>query len=672
MSRLNFRVLREATGSKARVTEFQTLHGNIQTPIFMPVGTFASVRHLNRETLEGSQILLANTYHLMLRPGVEVFKTFGDIHRFMHWNGSVLTDSGGFQVFSLSKKVEILKNGAAFQSYLDGATHLLTPSKSIEVQRAIGADIMMALDVCIASTSNRDQAIDAMNTTHRWAKESLEARGDSKQALFGIVQGALFEDLRKESAECLRELPFDGLAIGGLAVGESKDEREHFTDITTNFLPRDRPRYLMGVGTPIDLLEAVHRGVDMFDCIIPTAQGEQGVAFTSHGRIRLARGAYTHSEEALDKNCACSTCQRYSRGYLRHLIKVGETLGKHLVGAHNVFFYHQLMKGIRQAILDDRFTDFYRKWQPILSQNDEENPITQPVMKKRRKLKANELGDFRIHEADAGFASIQQISSGEIMHSVTAPDIEAEELYASVLDPLERQALTETNDDFVLWDVGMGAAHNVMAAIRKLEGIYLENPNLAPTIIESFEIDLDPLRLALLHPRRFPHLRHAAPHEILSKSSWRSKDGKIQWRLHSGDFHQRYREAMAPDWIFFDPFSLKSDPSFWTLEIFQRLSRALRKPQTVLSTYSTSTAVRAHLLASGFWVQKGPPTGPKSESTRAFFHPHPAFAKTELLDARWLERWERSDCRIPKNVEAAAFELAIRQHPQFSENKINY
>jgi queuine tRNA-ribosyltransferase len=658
MSRLNFQVLATAQGSKARASEFRTLHGTVKTPVFMPVGTHATVRHLNRETLEGSQVLLANTYHLMLRPGVEVFKKFGDIHRFMHWNGSVLTDSGGFQVFSLSKKVEIKKTGAAFQSYLDGSTHLLSPAKSIEVQKAIGADIMMVLDVCIASTSNREQANEAMQTTHRWAKESLEARGDSPQALFGIVQGALFEDLRRESAEVLRDLPFDGLAIGGLAVGERKDEREHFTDITTDHLPLDRPRYLMGVGTPIDLLEAVHRGVDMFDCIIPTSQGEQGVAFTSHGRVRLSRGAYTFSEEPLDKNCGCSTCARYSRAYLRHLIKVGEPLGKHLVGAHNVFFYHELMANMRASILENRFMEFYKTWRPILMQNDEENPVTVPIQK-RRKVIPESLGDYLVHDSGAGFSSIQQKSSGEIMHSVNRPDDEARELYAAVLDPEARVAAGLIPDKFVLWDVGLGAAHNAMAALRKLEEIYEAHPELPPTEIISFEVDLDPLKLALLHPRRFHHIRHGAPHEILEKNFWVSANGKISWTLKRGDFFQHFEEAAAPHWVFFDPFSLKTNTQFWDIQTFEKLAKKFLHPHTMMATYSASTSVRSQLLAAGFWVLKGPATGPKSESTQAIRHPHrELLPKASLLDESWLDRWSRSDQK--------SFEEQVLKHPQFS------
>ena len=286
MSRLQFQLIKTAKHSRARATTFRTLHGQIETPIFMPVGTQATVRAQNRNTLAktGAQILLANTYHLLLRPGQEVFEKMGGIHRFMKWDRSVLTDSGGFQVFSLPHARKMTEEGASFRSYVDGAVILLSPERSISMQRAIGSDIMMAMDQCIPSTAERTEAEAAMHLTHRWAKRSLAARGDSAQSLFGIVQGACFEDLRKQSADFLTELPFDGFAIGGLAVGESKAMREDFTELSAAMLPTHLPRYLMGVGTPIDLLEAVHRGVDMFDCIMPTALAQQGVSFTFQGK----------------------------------------------------------------------------------------------------------------------------------------------------------------------------------------------------------------------------------------------------------------------------------------------------------------------------------------------------------------------------------------------------
>jgi queuine tRNA-ribosyltransferase len=383
--RLGFQVLKESSGCAARTATFTTLHGRVETPIFMPVGTQATVKGLTPESLKtvGSNVLLANTYHLMLRPGVEVFKKFGGIHRFMNWDRPVLTDSGGFQIFSLSNERKITEEGAKFKSYIDGKTFLLSPEESIAVQKAIGSDIMMVLDECVPSTSSHSNARRAMLLTHRWAARSLAARGDSPQALFGIVQGACYEDLRRESARVLTDMPFDGFAIGGLAVGETKAEREEFCGFTTALLPKDRPRYLMGVGTPLDILEAVYRGVDMFDCIIPSNLAKRGTAFTSNGKVHIYRGTYKFSEAPLDANCACSTCTTYSRAYLHHLIKADEYLGWKLMSKHNLFFYHQMMEEIRRAITDDTFIAYYNEKRDAWSRQDEDHPMNPPRRRNR-------------------------------------------------------------------------------------------------------------------------------------------------------------------------------------------------------------------------------------------------------------------------------------------------
>ncbi len=366
MRRLPFTLEKTTKDSRARATRFTTLHGEMLTPIFMPVGTQATVKGLNTATLKqvGARMLLANTYHLMLRPGAEVFEKMGGIHSFMKWDGPVLTDSGGFQIFSLPHSRSMKEEGAKFQSYVDGKMHLLSPEESIRVQRAIGSDIMMVLDQCIPSTSDHTTARKAMELTHRWAKRSLAARGDSPQALFGIVQGACFEDLRRDSVHALTSLSldsvgFDGFAIGGLAVGETKNEREDFTEITTSLLPPDYPRYLMGVGTPLDILEAVHRGVDMFDCIIPSALAKRGTAYTSRGKVQTRRTAYKFSEERLDPDCECETCTTHSLAYLHHLTKTEETLGWQLLSIHNLSFYHRMMAEIREAIFADTFRAYY-------------------------------------------------------------------------------------------------------------------------------------------------------------------------------------------------------------------------------------------------------------------------------------------------------------------------
>ena len=329
----------------------------------MPVGTQATVKAQTVESLKatGARVLLANTYHLLLRPGLEVFKRFGGIHRFMNWDGPVLTDSGGYQIFSLAHSRVMNEEGARFQSYVDGQAHLLSPESSIAMQQAIGGDIMMALDQCIPSTAPYAQAEAAMHLTHRWAERSLRARGDLGQALFGIVQGACHPDLRKKSAAFLSEQSFDGLAIGGLAVGETHLERYEMTALVTEHLPRHLPRYLMGVGTPIDILECVHRGVDMFDCIIPSQLAQRGVVFTSHGKLKLRRSVYKLREEPLDADCGCQTCSHYSRAYLHHLVKSDEVLGWHLLGLHNMTFYHRLLREMRESILRDEFTVLLRK-----------------------------------------------------------------------------------------------------------------------------------------------------------------------------------------------------------------------------------------------------------------------------------------------------------------------
>ncbi|MBP6740065.1 MAG: tRNA guanosine(34) transglycosylase Tgt [Leptospiraceae bacterium] len=380
MSRLNFKLEKEANGTKARAGKFTTLHGEVLTPIFMPVGTQATVKSQTVDTLKamGANVLLANTYHLLLRPGVEVFRKFGGIHKFMNWDLPVLTDSGGFQIFSLPNSRNLTEEGAVFRSYVDGRNILLSPEISIETQKAINSDIMMVLDQCVPSTVEYALAKSAMELTYRWAKRSLAARGDSPQSLFGIIQGACFTDLRKQSADALTQLPFDGFAIGGLAVGETKEERNDFCELSASLLPKNLPRYLMGVGTPIDLLEAVHRGVDMFDCILPTEQAQRGVAFTSVGKLQMRRGIYKLDDRTLDPNCSCPCCVSYSRSYLHHLTKANENLGWQLMAIHNLGFYHRLMADMRNAILNDTFASFYKTKKEELVQSDGVNPPVSP------------------------------------------------------------------------------------------------------------------------------------------------------------------------------------------------------------------------------------------------------------------------------------------------------
>ena len=340
-----------------------TGHGDVETPAFMAVGTRASVTGLNPDEVTecGTQVVLGNTYHLMLRPGVELFERVGGIHDFMGWRGPVLTDSGGFQIFSMPGDRVISEKGARFRSYIDQRTHMLSPERSIEVQQAIGADIMMVLDVCIDSTSDEPTTRDAMERTHRWALRSLRARKNDHQALFAIVQGGVWPELRRESAQFLTSHEFDGFAIGGLAVGETRAERVEMTAVAAKLLPETKPRYLMGVGTPPDLLEAMAAGVDLFDCILPTNMAWQGTAFTSTGRVKITRLAYQDSDEPLDSQCSCATCRQFTRSYLHYIFKAREPLAPRLLSIHNLTHYNALMAEARQHIRAQTYSEWSKQ-----------------------------------------------------------------------------------------------------------------------------------------------------------------------------------------------------------------------------------------------------------------------------------------------------------------------
>jgi len=671
MSRLPFSLQATARGSSARAASFQTLHGSVQTPIFMPVGTWATVRGLPPATLQqcGANVLLANTYHLLLRPGREVFRAAGGIHRFMHWDKPVLTDSGGFQIFSLPNARVMTEAGASFKSYVDGTTIVLSPELSIATQRDIGSDIMMVLDQCIPSTACHAEALAALELTKRWALRSLAARGDSPQALFAIVQGACHEDLRRQSAAFLCEHPFDGYAIGGLAVGESATERNDFAELSASLLPADKPRYLMGVGTPLDILEAVHRGVDMFDCILPVSLAQRGVVFTSVGKLQLRRTVYRLSDEALDPACSCSCCQNHSRSYLHHLHKCDEPLGAQLMAIHNLSFYRQLMDTMRNRILDDSFAGFYQSMRIELARDDEAHPTHPPRPARIPKAhRRSQLGDYEVHTQTLDGKdcfSIRQRSSGEIMHSVNQPMEEARRLYAdqSGLADLLKAA---NQPPLIVWDVGLGAATNAMAAIA----CQSETGRLLK--LYSFEIDLDPLRLAARHADRFPHLRHSAPGVLLEHGSWHNQSGNIHWQLVHGDFMEHFRTIEQPDIIFWDPFSFKTDSALWTWRCFAALHDYCSQSGRLVSlfTYSASTAVRAALLAAGFWVGRGEGTGPKSDTTIAWCGDPAGLSgaqRSALLDQAWLARWKRSGSPWPSDLavgDAVASDVAAGTTPQ--------
>ena len=341
----------------ARRGELRLPHGVVQTPIFMPVGTRATVKAMTPEELRelGAQIILGNTYHLFLRPGHELIARAGGLHRFMNWPHPILTDSGGYQVFSLAGTRKIKEEGVRFQSHIDGSRHLLTPERAIEIQQALGSDIMMAFDECPAAGQPRAYVEASMALTTRWAKRCLQARSRNDQALFGIVQGGIHEDLRRRHAGELTELPFDGFAIGGLSVGESTEEMYRITEVTTPCLPVDKPRYLMGVGTPQNLVEGVARGIDMFDCVMPTRHARNGYLFTSEGRVVIKQARYAEDHGPLDPACNCYTCRNYSRAYLRHLFIAKEILAMRLNTIHNLHYYLKLMADVRAALEQGTF-----------------------------------------------------------------------------------------------------------------------------------------------------------------------------------------------------------------------------------------------------------------------------------------------------------------------------
>jgi queuine tRNA-ribosyltransferase len=354
----------EKKDASARAGILSTARGQVQTPCFMPVGTQATVKALSPRELEEAQaqIVLANAYHLFLRPGMEVIRKAGGLHNFMSWPGVILTDSGGYQIFSLALLRKISDEGAEFQSHIDGAKHFLTPEAAIEIQQALGADIMMPLDECLHYPAGRDQAELAMQRTLGWAKRSQKALGRTPQILFGIMQGATYEELRRLCSQKLLEMDFAGYAVGGVSVGEPRNLRHNIMRLSVELLPADRPRYLMGVGLPEDILEAVAMGYDMFDCVVPTRYGRNGTAFTSEGKLTVRNAAYSLDERPLDKNCSCYACRGFSRSYLRHLFNAEEILGLRLVSLHNVHFFLQLLRDTRQAIVQERFLEFRQEF----------------------------------------------------------------------------------------------------------------------------------------------------------------------------------------------------------------------------------------------------------------------------------------------------------------------
>ena len=350
----------------ARLGKISTPKGVIDTPAFMPVGTQGTVKGIFPDDIlkTGTQIILGNTYHLLLRPGIDILKKFNGLHKFMNWNKPILTDSGGYQIMSLSNLNKIDKDiGAVFKSHIDGKKIILSPEKSIQVQKSINSDIIMVLDECPKLTSDKKILSRAIDVSKHWAERSkIEFGHDNSKALFGIVQGGLYKDLREESIKNLVDIGFDGYAMGGLAVGESQPEMFKILSETTNFLPKSKPRYLMGVGTPSDILGAVYYGIDMFDCVLPTRSGRTGLAFTWEGKINLKNSKYQKDTLPLDESCQLKGLNQYSKGYLNHLIKSNEMMASMLISLHNINFYQQFMSEIRKNIRSGTFTTFYKKY----------------------------------------------------------------------------------------------------------------------------------------------------------------------------------------------------------------------------------------------------------------------------------------------------------------------
>lgn len=364
---LKYELIKKDKYTNARVGVIHTPHGDIPTPIFMPVGTVGTVKTMTVDDLKEmkAKIILGNTYHLYLKPGMDIMKKAGGLHKFMNWDGPILTDSGGFQVFSLADNRKISEEGVIFRSHIDGSKHFFTPEKSIEIQNDIHSDIMMSFDECVDARADYDYVKNSMERTLRWAKRGLDYHKEhshADQSLFGIVQGGMFKDLREKSAKETVAMDFDGYSVGGLSVGETKEEMIDILNFTTPFLPEDKPRYNMGVGTPDYLFESFEAGIDMADCVLPTRIARNGTALTSEGRVVVKNATYKEDFSKLDPDCDCYTCSNYSRAYLRHLVNAKEILGARLLSYHNLYFLLKMCENIREAIMNDSFLDYKKEF----------------------------------------------------------------------------------------------------------------------------------------------------------------------------------------------------------------------------------------------------------------------------------------------------------------------
>ncbi len=541
------------------------------------------------------------------------------------------------------------------------------------MQSALGSDVMMVLDVCIDSTAPRAQVRAAMERTHRWALRSLSARTDPGQLLFAIVQGGLDLELRAGSAGFLSQHPFDGFAVGGLAVGDTRAERAEVVGRAADLLPRERPRYLMGVGTPPDILEAIGQGLDMFDCILPTTLAWQGTAFTSTGRVRLTRAEHRLSERPLDEACGCPTCRLHSRAYLHHLIKCREPLGPRLLSIHNLTHYQDLLRGARAAVEAGRYAAYARSRLEAIDRH-EHDPSRRPP---GRRLPpaiwrgSQEAGPpepsarlapagarFQIVLTAQGAPSVRDAAAGEVMHPVVGAAVESERLYAA--QSRLRERLGEPGPPLALFDVGLGAGSNALAALRAARQAA---PGGRGLLVLSFERELGALELAASEAGAaalgLGALDLAAVRALLERGE--HEEARIRWRLLQGDVAETLpRTPDEADLIFWDPFSPRVNPGLWTCAVFGALRRRCG-PAAVLFTYSTATSVRTALLLAGFHVGVGDASGPKQETTAAATR---ASLLARPLDARWLSRLERSSAPFPPDAPPDAL-ARVRAHPQF-------
>ncbi|HVO20282.1 MAG TPA: tRNA guanosine(34) transglycosylase Tgt [Anaeromyxobacter sp.] len=650
----------------ARRGTLTTPHGAVETPCFMPVGTRASVTGLTPEDLRavGAPIILGNTYHLLLRPGPEAFRRLGGIHRFMRWDGPVLTDSGGFQIFSLARDRSVGEEGASFRSYVDQRVHLLSPESSMEMQAALGSDVAMVLDVCIDSGAPRAQVRAAMERTHRWALRSLAAPRPPGQALFAVVQGGLDLELRSESAAFLSRHPFDGFAIGGVAVGDTRGERAEVVARSAATLPPERPRYLMGVGTPPDVLEAIGQGVDMFDCVLPTTLAWQGTAFTSRGRVRLTRSDHRLREETLDPACLCPTCRLYSRAYLHHLVKCREPLGPRLLSVHNLAHYQDLLAGARAAIEAGTYPAFARAQLEAIDRHEHDPSRRPPGRRAAPPVPAPAppgAARFELVLTSSGAPAVRDAAAGEVMHPVVGAAAEADRLYVAQSRLAER--LARPGPPLVALDVGLGAASNALAALRAARSARAVAPALRRLELVSFERELGAAALSA-SPAGAAALG-LGPLDLAALGGLLERGGHEEegatWRLVLGDLLLTLpQEPLEAEVVFWDPYSPRVNPELWTVAAF----RAVRErcgPQATLFTYSTSTRVRVALLLAGFFAGAGDPSGPKQETTAAATEPS---LLARPLDGRWLDRLARSSSPFPADAPADAL-ARIRAHPQF-------